>query len=149
VKVKLRFTREAASCPHISYVVPGLEHEIIIGRDFIFEHGLLMSKQKLCFPSPPGEDEILPELLIMAMSKLSKNRIHEPLHLESSADSHEAEKEDQDERTTAKERENQIQRDKEANEIRERLANLALSSSNASANTSVPSSSSGSSNTTK
>ena len=48
----------------------------------------------------------------------------------------------------AKEMENQEQRDKEANEIRERLANLA-SSSNASANASVPASSSGSSNTTK
>jgi hypothetical protein len=44
----------------------------------------------------------------------------------------------------AKERENHAQRVKEANEIRERLANRA-SSSSASANTSIPASSNGSS----
>jgi hypothetical protein len=132
----------------IFYVVPVLEHEVIIGRNFIFEHGLLMNNSELCSPSSPDEDESAPELLIMGMSRLSKGKIHEPLHLGGSADSHKAGRKDQHERTTAKERENQAQRAKEANEIRDRLANQA-SSSTTPVNASGPASSSGSSNTTR
>jgi hypothetical protein len=94
------------------------------------------------------ENESMPELLIMGMSRLSKGKTHEPFGLGGCADTRKAAKKDQDERTAAKERENQTHRDKEANEIRERLATQA-SSSTAPANAGGPSSSIGSSNTTK
>jgi hypothetical protein len=148
VKVKLQFSNETVSYTRIFYVVPGLEHELVIGRSVILEHGLLTNNLEPCSPNSPDEDESAPELLIMGMSKLSKGKIHEPLHLDGSADSHKAGRKDQHEQTTAKERENQAQRDKEANEIRERLAAQA-SSSTAPANAGGPASSSGSSNTTK
>jgi hypothetical protein len=68
------------------------------------------------------ENESMPELLIMGMSRLSKGKTHEPFGLGGCADTRKAAKKDQDERTAAKERENQTHRDKEANEIREKLA---------------------------
>ena len=75
VKVKWRFMDEEASYTHIFYVVPGLEHELIIGRNFIFEHGLLSNNSGLGSLSPTDEDESPPELLIMGMSRLSKGKI--------------------------------------------------------------------------
>jgi hypothetical protein len=151
VKVKWRFVNETVSYTYIFYVVPGLEHEIVIGRNFIFEHGLLTNNLELRSPNPQGEDQSVPELLIMGMSKLSKGEFHGQLHLGEYADVPIAGKKDQDERTAAKEKENQTQRDKEANEIRERLAAQA-SSSTAPANAGGAggaASSSGSSNATK
>jgi hypothetical protein len=148
VKVKWRFVNETAFYTHMFYVVPGLEHEIVIGRTFIFEHGLLTNNLELHPPNLLENDERVPELLIMGISRLSKGKFHEILHLGESADSHKAAKKDQDERTAAKEKKNQEQRDKEANEIRERLAAQA-SSSTAPANASGSASSSGPSNTTK
>jgi hypothetical protein len=76
VKVKWRFVDETVSYTHIFYVVPGLEHEIVIGRNFIFEHGLLTNNVELCSPNLQIEDESVPELLIMGMSKLSKGKFH-------------------------------------------------------------------------
>jgi ribosomal protein S30 len=111
----------------------------------------LTNNLELRSPNPQGEDQSVPELLIMGMSKLSKGEFHGQLHLGEYADVPIAGKKDQDERTAAKEKENQTQRDKEANEIRERLAAQA-SSSTAPANAGGAggaASSSGSSNATK
>ena len=77
VKVKWRFMDEEASYTHIFYVVPGLEHELIIGRNFIFEHGLLSNNSELSSLSPPDENESPPELLITGVSRLSKGKIRD------------------------------------------------------------------------
>jgi len=127
-KVKWRLVNETASYKHKFWVVQGLEHEIIIGRDSIFKHGLLVNNLELNPSSHSNENGRRPELLVMGMERLSKGKIHEPLHQGKCADSRKAAEKDQDERTAAKEKENQTQRDKEANEIRERLAAQASSS---------------------
>jgi hypothetical protein len=148
VKVKLQFSNETVSYTRIFYVVPGLEHELVIGRSVILEHGLQTNNLDPWSPNSQNEDESMPELLIMGISRLSKGKTHEPFGLGGCANTRKAAKKDQDERTAAKERENQTHRDKEANEIRERLATQA-SSSTATANAGGPSSSIGSSNATK
>jgi hypothetical protein len=152
VKVKWQFANEMVFYTRIFYVVPVLEHELVIGRTFILEHGLLTNNLELRSSDTEDEDEdeneSMPELLIMGMSRLSKCKTHEPFGLGGCANTRKTAKKDQDERTVAKERENQTHRDKEANEIRERLATQA-SSSTAPANAGGPSSSIGSSNTTK
>ena len=61
----------------VFYVVPGLEHELIIGRNFIFEHGLLSNNSELSSLSPPDENESPPELLITGVSRLSKGKIRD------------------------------------------------------------------------
>jgi hypothetical protein len=148
VKGKWRFPQKTKFYTHWFYVVPNLPHDIVICRNVILKHDLLMDNPELCSLALPDELKTLPELLIMGMSELSKGKFHEQLHLGESADSRKAAKKDQDERTAAKEKENREQRDKEANEIRERLAAQA-SSSTAPANASGSASSSGSSNTMK
>jgi len=81
VKGQWQFRTGTTSYTHLFYVVPDLEHEIVLGRHVIFEHGLLMGDIKLWSHNLLDEVKESPELLIMGMPKPSKGRRRRPLHL--------------------------------------------------------------------
>jgi hypothetical protein len=81
VKGRWRFPKKAKLYTHLFHVVPNLAHDVVICRNVIFDHDLLMDNPELCSLGLPDELKSLPELYVMGMSKLSKGKIHESLYL--------------------------------------------------------------------
>jgi hypothetical protein len=81
VKARWRFPKKARLYTNLFYVVPDLGHDVVICRNVIFDHDLLMDNPELCSLGLPDELKKLPELYVLGMKKLSKGKIHESLRL--------------------------------------------------------------------